>query len=98
MRRLYLRTAIYLRYGDQKNMNKNTNDNNPPSPLFEKGARGGFVVSCLVILFAAYGCATADNYSKGMQDGGMLTVKEVEKGAIKNSPYAEPYKYIWAPQ
>ncbi|MGD0282555.1 MAG: hypothetical protein ABSB95_09355, partial [Dissulfurispiraceae bacterium] len=33
-----------------------------------------------------------------LQDGGMATVKEVEKGAVKVSPYAEPYKYIWEPQ
>ncbi len=55
-------------------------------------------VSCLFILLAVYGCATADNHSKGLQDGGMANVKEVEKGAIKVSPFAEPYKYIWEPQ
>ena len=94
MGRFYLRTAICLRYGDPKKMNNNTNGNNPSSPPI-----WGFVVPCLIILLAAYGCATTDDYSRGVQDGEKMTIKDIEKeGNMKNSPYAEPYKYIWEPQ
>ncbi len=63
------------------------------------GMGGGFVVSCLIILLAAYGCATTDDYSRGLQDGKKMSIKDIEKEEnMKNSPYAEPYKYIWEPQ
>ena len=75
-------------------MNKNTNKKNYTSPLI-----WGLVVSCLIILLAAYGCATTDNHSRDLQDAKKVTDKDTEKqGNMKNSPYAEPYKYIWEAQ
>jgi hypothetical protein len=75
-------------------MNKNTNENNHTWPPI-----WGFVVSCLIILLAACGCATMDNHSEGLQDAKKVTDKDTEKeGNMKNSPYVEPYKYIWEPQ
>ncbi len=57
------------------------------------------VVSCMIILLAACGCATTDNHSRGMKDSEKLTNKDIEKeGNMNKSPYAEPYKYIWEPQ
>src|SRR5208283_1189935 len=56
-------------------------------------------VFCLLILLAPSGCASTDGYSKGLQDGKVMAVKEMEKTEYKRiSPYAEPYKYIWEPQ
>jgi len=75
-------------------MNKNTHENNHTAPLIWR-----FVVSCLIILFAACGRATTDNHLRDLQYAEKATNKETEKeGNMKNSPYAEPYKYIWEPQ
>jgi hypothetical protein len=63
------------------------------------GGMGGFVVSCLLVFLAVYGCSTTADYSRGLQDGKMMAVKEKEKGENRNNSfYAEPYKYIWEPQ
>ncbi len=57
------------------------------------------VFSCLIILFAAYGCATTDDYSRGFQEGKKTAVTDIAKGANKTlTPYSEPYKYIWEEQ
>ena len=54
---------------------------------------------CLIVLLNAFGCATTDDYSRGLQDGKNAAVKDIEKGANKKLvPYAEPYKYIWEKQ
>ena len=89
----------------------NNTGNNPSSPPIGDlkksvtfvgallGVGGGFVVSCLIILLAAHGCATTDDYSRGVQDGEKMTIKDIAKeGNMKKSPYAEPYKYIWESQ
>jgi hypothetical protein len=63
----------------------------------EIGLEEGFVVSCLLILVAAYGCASTDTYLRGLEDGKKSVIKDMaEKGLTGNlTPYAEPYKYIW---
>ncbi len=64
-----------------------------------KNMNKNIVVSCLIILLAAYGCSTTDDHSKGLQDAEKVTNRNTEKeGNKKKSPYAEPYKYIWEPQ
>ncbi|MBF0560098.1 MAG: hypothetical protein HQL08_15110 [Nitrospirae bacterium] len=57
------------------------------------------ITLCLIVLLVASGCASTDGYSRGLQDGKTMAVKELEKAEYKRiSPYAEPYKYIWEPQ
>lgn len=78
-------TATCSKSGDQKSMSENNE------------MAGGFVVSCLLVLVAVYGCATTDNYLRGLQDGKNIVVKDMAAKGLSGdlTPYAEPYKYIW---